>query len=161
MKLLKFPILTGILVFSLTSAAQEIKEMKINELEAYIKSRPGPAVVNFWATWCAPCIEEMPWFNKIVPEYRGDKNELIFVSLDTKSAYPGQIKAMINKQQLKATFIWLNETNADEFCPRIDAKWGGSIPATLFVNPKSGYRKFLEEQISPTVLRKQLRSLND
>ncbi|MBL7698078.1 MAG: redoxin domain-containing protein [Chitinophagaceae bacterium] len=158
---MKIPILIISLFISLASSAQEIKSMKIDELEAYIKSRPGAAVVNFWATWCAPCIEEMPWFNKIVPEYRGVKNELIFVSLDSKSAYPEQIKNIINRQQLKATFIWLNETNADEFCPRIDPEWGGSIPATLFVNQKNGYRKFLEEQISPTELRKQLRSLNN
>lgn len=155
-----FTLIIGI-VISVASSAQEIKEMSIDELESYIGSREGSAVINFWATWCAPCIEEMPWFNKIVPEYRGDKNELIFVSLDSKRAYPEQIKTMINKHQLKATFIWLNETNADIFCPRIDAKWGGSIPATLLVNHKNNYRKFIEDQISPTELRKQLRALNN
>lgn len=155
-----FTLIIG-LVISVASSAQEIKEMSIDELESYIGSREGSAVINFWATWCAPCIEEMPWFNKIVPEYRGDKNELIFVSLDSKRAYPEQIKTMINKHQLKATFIWLNETNADIFCPRIDAKWGGSIPATLFVNHKNNYRKFIEDQMSPTELRKQLRALNN
>lgn len=158
---MKILVLAVMISVSSFASAQEIIEMKIGELESYIQSRKGSAVINFWATWCGPCIEEMPWFNKIVPEYRGDKNELIFVSLDSKRAFPDQIKAMINRKQLNATFIWLNETNADEFCPRIDAKWGGSIPATLFVNHKNSYRKFLEEQISPTELRKELRALNN
>lgn len=158
---MKFSILVLTVFFYLTAPAQEITEMKINELENFIKARPGAAVINFWATWCGPCIEEMPWFNKIVPEYRGTKNELVFVSLDNQRAYPDQIKALLNKKQIKATFIWLNETNADVFCPRIDAKWGGSIPATLFVNHSKGYRKFVEDQISPNELRKELRSLNN
>jgi len=145
----------------LTASTQEIKEMKIGELEHFIKSRNTPAVINFWATWCGPCIEEMPWFNKIVPEYRGTKNELIFVSLDNQRAYPAQIKALLNSKQINATFIWLNESDADVFCPRIDPKWGGSIPATLFVNHSKGYRKFIEKQMSPNELRKQLRSLNN
>jgi thiol-disulfide isomerase/thioredoxin len=46
--------------------AQEIRKMNIDELENYIQTRSQPAVINFWATWCAPCIEEMPSFNKII-----------------------------------------------------------------------------------------------
>lgn len=158
---MKFIILAISVFFYCEARAQEIQAMKIDELESFIKSRQGPSVINFWATWCGPCIEEMPWFNKIVPEYRGTKNELIFVSLDNRRAYPDQIKALLNRKQIKATFIWLNETNADVFCPRIDPKWGGSIPATLFINHSKGYRKFVEEQLSPTELRKQIRALNN
>jgi len=56
---------------------------------------------------------------------------------------------------------WLDETNADYFCPKIDAKWSGAIPATLFINNKSGYRKFMESQISHDDLKKEIRKLID
>lgn len=137
--------------------AQEVREMKIGELEDYIQKLERPSVLNFWATWCAPCLEEMPWFNKIAGQ---NKNiDLIFVSVDNARAFPEKIQSLANKKKIKATLIWLNETNADVFCPRIDERWSGSIPATLFVNHKSNYRKFTEKQISPVELRKQLRLL--
>jgi thiol-disulfide isomerase/thioredoxin len=143
------------LFFSLFSYSQEVKPMKIAELEAFIASRPTPAVINFWATWCVPCIKEMPWFNKIVHQ---NKNvELVFVSLDNNKAYPDKIRSFINAKKITATLIWLDETNADVFCPRIDEDWGGSIPATLFIDHSRNYRRFVEAQISPAELRKQLR----
>ena len=151
-----FPLLFLLLFFS--SSAQEVQKMSIDELETFIQSRPKPAVINFWATWCRPCIEEMPWFNKIVNQSKN--TELVFVSLDNYKAYPEKIKSFVNAKKISATFIWLSETNADIFCPRIDEKWEGSIPATLFVNHSSGYRKFHEAQMSPTELRKQLRLLS-
>jgi thiol-disulfide isomerase/thioredoxin len=144
-----------IILFRLTTSAQEIKSMKISELEAFIATRPNPAIINFWATWCMPCLEEMPWFNKIVHQ---NKNvELVFVSLDNNKAYPDKIRSFINAKKIKATLIWLNETNADVFCPRIDEQWGGSIPATLFIDHSRNYRRFAEGQLSPGELRKQLR----
>ncbi len=129
--------------------------MKIDELDAFIQSTTKPAIINFWATWCAPCVEEMPWFNKIVNQ---NKNvELVFVSLDNNSAYPDKIQSFVKAKKISATLIWLNETNADIFCPIIDEDWAGSIPATLFINNSRNYRRFIEAQLSPTELRKQLR----
>ena len=129
--------------------------MKIDELDAFIQSTTKPTIINFWATWCAPCVEEMPWFNKIVNQ---NKNvELVFVSLDNNSAYPGKIQSFVKAKNISATLIWLNETNADIFCPIIDEDWAGSIPATLFINNSRNYRRFIEAQLSPTELRKQLR----
>src|SRR5688572_17761921 len=119
---------TIILLFHISLQAQEVRQMKIEDLETFIATHDKPAVINFWATWCMPCIEEMPWFNKIVNQ---SKNvELVFVSLDNYKAYPQKIQSFIKAKKINATLIWLNETNADIFCPRIDADWQGSIPAT-------------------------------
>jgi len=138
-----------------SSLAQEIRTMKIDELDAFIQSATKPTIINFWATWCAPCVEEMPWFNKIVNQ---NKNvELVFVSLDNNSAYPAKIQSFVKAKKISATLIWLNETNAEVFCPIIDEDWAGSIPATLFINNSRNYRRFIEAQLSPTEIRKQLR----
>lgn len=150
-------LITIIFLFHISLQAQEIRQMKIEDLETFIATRDKPAVINFWATWCKPCIEEMAWFNKIVNQNK--KVELVFVSLDNYTAYPEKIRSFINSKNIKATLIWLNETNADVFCPRIDEDWQGSIPATLFLNHKRNYRRFIESQISPSEVRKQLRML--
>jgi hypothetical protein len=104
-------------------------------------------------------VEEMPWLNKIINAKNNGDVTLVLVSLDSKSAFPDKIRSFLKRRNIRATFIWLDETNADVFCPRIDNDWGGTIPATLFVNNASGYRKFLEQQISPSQLRKEIQQL--
>ena len=62
--------------------------------------------------------------------------------------------------RLPVLLKWLGETSPDVFCPRIDEDWQGSIPATLFINHEKNYRRFIESQISPAELRKQLRMMD-
>jgi hypothetical protein len=54
---------------------------------------------------------------------------------------------------------FLDETNADYFCPKVDEKWSGAIPATLFINNSKNHRKFVEEQVSEEVLEKEIQHL--
>ena len=139
--------------------AQSVKKVKIEELAEYIRRSDHPLVVNFWATWCAPCVEEIPYFQSEVKKYAEQKVELILVSLDFPEAYPKQISAFIQKKKFEASFFWLNETNADHFCPQIDEKWSGSIPSTLFINNKTGYRKFFERQLTDRQLPGEVKAL--
>lgn len=140
---MKSILLTSYLVL-LTSLAfcQTIKKVKITEVEDYIKNSDHPLVVNFWATWCTPCVEELPFFSETVKRYSEQKVELVMVSVDLASSYPNKIADLIKRKNFSGTFFWLNETNADYFCPKVDAKWDGAIPSTLLVNSKTGYRKF-------------------
>jgi thiol-disulfide isomerase/thioredoxin len=143
----------------LTSAsAQEIEKWKIEELEAYIKKSDKPLIINFWATFCKPCLQEIPYFQALAKKYEKEEVTLLLVSLDMQDAYL-KIKGVAAKHQLIAPIIFLNETNADIFCPRVDAKWSGAIPASLFVNNKTGYRKFFEEQIPENKLEEEIKSL--
>ena len=125
-----------------TIFSQTIRKVKITDVEEYVKNSDHPIVLNCWATWCAPCIEEIPYFMQTVKQYSDQKVELLLVSCDFPKSYPNKILELIKKKQLEATFFWLNETNADYFCPKIDPKWDGTLPSTLFVNAKTGYRKF-------------------
>jgi thiol-disulfide isomerase/thioredoxin len=122
--------------------SQTIKKVKATEVEEYIKNSDHPIVLSCWATWCAPCNEEIPYFMETVKKYSEQKVELVLMSLDFATSYPNKILDLIKKRHFEATFLWLNETNADYFCPKIDPKWDGTLPSTLFVDPKTGYRKF-------------------
>jgi thiol-disulfide isomerase/thioredoxin len=146
------------LFMSATISAQEIKKIKIAELQKTIAESKTPLIVNFWATFCLPCIAEIPYFQKLVKKYAKDSVKLLLVSLDLKEDYV-KIKPLAAKRKFTAPIVWLNETNADYFCPKVDTSWSGSIPATLFINNKTGYRKFQEEQIKEEQLEKEIMAI--
>lgn len=79
------------------------------------------------------------------------------VSMDLKDAYPAKIEAFKNQNKYTNQVVWLNETNADYFCPQVDKSWMGGIPSTLIINPKTGYRKFFEQQLRAEQFESELR----
>lgn len=150
--------LAAVLLF-LNACAQRVNRISINELQAYIQKSEKPLVVNFWATFCKPCVEEIPYFQSTIRDQYKGAVDLLLVSLDIPEAYPSKISSFANQKKFVVPIAWLNETNADYFCPKIDAKWSGAIPCTLMVNNKKGYRKFYEEQLSAAELEKELKTL--
>lgn len=130
-----------------SSTAQMVKKISIDELDTYIKSAQKPMVINFWATFCRPCIEELPYFLEAQQQY--PQVELVMVSLDLPGYFPEKVESFLRaKNFLGPTQVWLNETNADNFCPRIDPAWDGAIPVTLWINPSKSYRKFVNRSMT-------------
>ncbi len=157
-------IITSFLLFVFISgtspiAAQDIPKWKINDLKAAIAKADKPTIFNFWATFCKPCIEEIPYFQELAKKYDSAGVQLVLISLDLSEAYPKQISSFATKYKFKSPMKFLDETNADLFCPVVDSTWSGSIPATLFVNNKTGYRKFYEEQLSKKKLESEIENM--
>jgi len=128
--------------------AQELKKIKATELQAYIRKADHPLIINFWATYCKPCLQEIPYFESTVAKYKAQGVELLLVSVDLPSYFPGKIMSFARDQKFTSSIMWLNETNADYFCPLIDKKWSGAIPASLFINNKTKFRRFFERQLT-------------
>jgi thiol-disulfide isomerase/thioredoxin len=140
-----------VLFLSVKAFAQQIERVKAPALVESYQSGKGVMVVNFWSTWCKPCIEEIPHFIEVYESLKAKGVQLWLVSQDTRELYEtGKLKTFIGKQKGwdKAKLYWFDETNADYYCPLIDSAWSGVIPATLIVNPANGYRKFMEESLS-------------
>jgi len=139
--------------------SQQVKSVKITELEKTIKESKTPLIVNFWATFCVPCLQEIPYFQEITGQYKAKDVSIVFVSLDMKEAYPVKVNEMAKKLNLVYPVVWLNETNADYFCPQIDTTWSGGMPSSLFVNNATGYHKFFEQPLSKEQLQKEIESM--
>jgi thiol-disulfide isomerase/thioredoxin len=88
-------------------------------------------VINFWATWCKPCVEEIPHFEKLYATYKNQKVKVIMVSCDFK-------------KQLETIVVFMNEPNPNNWIDKVDEKFTGAIPATLIINGSSNFRYFSE-----------------
>jgi thiol-disulfide isomerase/thioredoxin len=139
--------------------SQPIAKWKIGELEKFIADSDTPTIVNFWATYCVPCLKEIPYFEKTVKKYKNKGIKLLLVSLDFKEAYPEKVSDFVDERKFTSQVVWLDETNADYFCPKIDSAWSGVMPATLFINNKKSVRSFFEEEMSKDKFEEELKKI--
>jgi thiol-disulfide isomerase/thioredoxin len=147
------------LFFAASINAQPIRSIKITDLTKTIKESRGPLIVNFWASFCVPCLEEIPYFEELAKKYEPEGVSLLLVSLDLKNSYPDTITASVKKHKIFAPVVWLNEENADYFCPKIDSKWMGNMPSSLFVNNATGFYKFFDGQLSRQELENEIQAM--
>jgi thiol-disulfide isomerase/thioredoxin len=132
--------------------------MSVEQLVAKYKQARGVMVVNFWSTWCKPCLEEIPHFIDITKKYEKEKVELLLVSLDTRNLYEsGKLLSFIQKKKWQPEMVWLNETDADHYCPAVDSRWSGVIPATVIINPAKNYYAFFEESMTASQLEEAIK----
>ncbi len=116
-----------------TVNAQDLITFKTyDELAIYIKENNSkPLVINFWATWCAPCVKELPYFEKLNLENPNVK--VILVSLDFEKQVESKLKPFLKKKNYTSTPIYLADKEYNTWLPKIDKNWSGSIPATLII----------------------------
>jgi thiol-disulfide isomerase/thioredoxin len=103
-------------------------------------------VINFWATWCAPCIKELPYFEKLNTEYSNKNVEVLLVSLDFPHLYDSKLKPFISDNKLKSKVIALDDVDMNGWIPKVDKTWSGSLPATIIY--KNNDRKFFEKSFT-------------
>jgi len=91
-------------------------------------------IVNFWATWCKPCVEELPDFERTFSEQKSNNVEMILVSLDMPSMWEKRLVPFVKEKDLKGQVVILDDPKMNEWIPKIDKDWEGGIPATLIYN---------------------------
>jgi len=88
-------------------------------------------IINFWATWCIPCIKELPAFEKVNTEFGKQKFKMILVSLDFGKEVVKRVRDFKNNRQILAEVIILDDPDGNSWIPKIDEDWSGAIPATI------------------------------
>ncbi|HLO59379.1 MAG TPA: TlpA disulfide reductase family protein [Bacteroidales bacterium] len=115
-------------------------------------------VINFWATWCAPCRKELPLFEKIHNDYSGKKVSVLLVSLDFPKQAQKSLSNFIEDNKITAPVILLNEPDANTWIDKVDVSWSGAIPATLIY--KKTNRKFFEKELTYDEISNSISFLN-
>lgn len=134
--------------FSTTVKSQSVSISNAqNILKRVEQSNDTIYVVNFWATWCAPCVEELPIFNTQELSELHQPIQVILVSLDFNGQIDTKLKPFLKQKDINETVVWLNEKNPNTWVDLVDPSWSGAIPATkiYYQNKKVFHEGELDE----------------
>jgi thiol-disulfide isomerase/thioredoxin len=146
MKILIISFLSFLTVSCATKTEPILKTVNYDVLsEVIYKTDDVLYVVNFWATWCSPCVEELPDFMAVNSEMTNNPGfKMILVSLDKASELATVVKPFLEKQEIDADVYLLDDNKRMNYwIPAIDSGWTGSIPATVFI--RNGEKLRFEE----------------
>lgn len=131
---MKTNILCVLLFISTGTFAQNIPLpiYTFDDFEPYLrKNNDTIYVINFWATWCRPCIEEIPFIEQIHNDQFSDPVKVILVSLDFKNQIDSKLIPFLNQQTIKSEVVVLDDPDANSWIDKVDPRWSGAIPATI------------------------------
>ena len=135
------------------AVAQKVAVIKFPELQKRLARLTDTTyVVNFWATWCGPCVKELPNFEQLRAANAGRKVKVLLVSLDYASQLDKKVKPFVKQRGLKSEVLLLNEPDPNEWIDKVDAKWSGALPFTLIFNNKIKQRVSFERELSAAEL---------
>mgnify|MGYP006275720043 CR=1 FL=1 len=150
MKTLKVWILNVLLLAFLVdySVGQPIKTYDSFEAYEHLLHQQDDTtyVINFWATWCAPCVKEMPAFIKLEENYRHNKLKIILTSMDFGGNVNKRVRGFMNKHGIKSKVVVLDDPDSNSWINKVNSDWSGGIPATLIYNKEK--RLFFEKEFT-------------
>lgn len=144
-----------LLATALSLPAQKLSGIyKVSDLMKRISNSDTTYIVNFWATWCKPCMEELQAIDSVGMENKSGKIKLVFVSLDFRDK-KNQVNSALKRKGIQSSCVLLDEVNGNVYINQISPDWSGSIPATLL---KKGVRQvLLDKKLSSEQLRTALK----
>jgi len=136
-----------LLVFiSFISQAQSIEVIKYSGLDSLIKTKSEKIVViNFWATWCGPCVKELPYFEQTAKDLKDEIN-VNLISIDYVQDIE-KVNKFVARKDIKSKVYLLDEVDGNTWIDKVEPKWSGAIPATLIINHSTGERAFVEHEL--------------
>lgn len=136
-------------LLALPGHAQRVAVIKLPQLQKRL-SQPNDTtyVVNFWATWCAPCVKELPNFEQLNRAYAGQKVKVLLVSTDYASQLDKKVRPFVAKRNLRSEVLLLNETDPNTWMDKVDSQWSGALPFTLMINNKRQKRASFERELT-------------
>lgn len=140
----KIIVVFSFLLFAVVVRSQNVAYVyKIDELLNRIDTSQQTLVINFWATWCKPCIQELPAFDSLTAANNTCK--VILVSLDFKEDIDKKVNPFLKKNRIITDCVLLDEINGNDYINKISESWSGAIPATLFIKKKK--KIFVEKKM--------------
>jgi len=139
-------IVISLVLIVFAASAQKVQAVwKIEQLQRRISSPDTIYVVNFWASWCKPCVEELPAFDSLDSRVKAKPVRVLLVNIDFKEDLNKKVNPFLKKKAVRSTCVLLDEIDGNRFINGISPQWSGAIPGTLI---KKGDRKiFLEKKV--------------
>lgn len=148
--------LLAILLGRYPVSAQTKDLLRLDQLLSLIAEEKGRIqVINFWATWCAPCLKELPLFEKLNDERKDVRVRLVSLDMDL-DPNPDKVRNFVARKKVRSEVVILDEKDPNNWIDRVDKSWSGAIPATLIINNRTGKRKFVEKELKAGDLEKLL-----
>jgi len=142
----RLTLLISALLFSCCVSSQTVSHVyKINDLLKRINQPDTIYVVNFWARWCKPCIQELPAFDSLYAITKNSNIKVLLVTLDFKEDLATKVNPFLKEKNIKAECVLLDEINGNDFVDKISKSWSGAIPATIFKN--NTHSAFIEKKL--------------
>lgn len=136
------------------SKAQKAEMIKLEALQNEIATTGDQILVyNFWATWCAPCVKELPLFEKLTQNNKEVKVTLVSMDIDL-DPNPEKVYKFIERKKIQTRVIILDAVDPNSWISKIDKNWSGALPATLVINAKTGERRFVNSALKEGDLEK-------
>lgn len=130
-------------------AAAQVKLLSLEDFDKRIASgKDTTFVINFWATWCAPCVEELPLFEKLQVENKSAPIKVILISVDSKAKMQTLVAPFVTRNNLKSEVFIFEEPDQQKFIDHVSKDWSGAVPATLVVNSAKSLRKLYEKEFN-------------
>lgn len=105
-------------------------------------------IINFWATWCKPCVAELPYFEDLHDNFVGEKMRVILVSIDFPKQLESKLVPFINEHRLRSEVIVLTDGRYNDWIDKVSPEWGGNIPVTYIYNAER--KEFIAEAFEDT-----------
>ncbi|WP_445725577.1 TlpA family protein disulfide reductase [Flavobacterium sp.] len=135
-----------------------IEEINYDGLELLLNKQDDKTyVINFWATWCKPCVEELPSFQQLYENYKDKNVEVILVSLDFKNQLETRLIPFIKEHNLKPTVVLMVDPDQNTWIPKVNTEWSGAVPATIIYNKNK--RAFFEQSFTYKKLETELNNI--
>lgn len=137
--------------------AQKVAVYKIDDLLKRIHNTSDTLyIVNFWATWCKPCVAELPDFEKVNQEFKSSKVKVLLVSMDFVEDIDKKLKPFLLKNNYSSEVVLLDESNGNDFINKVSVKWSGAIPATLITKDNNTVNEFFEKKLNYELITEQI-----
>ena len=129
--------------------AQQIKTVTPEWIDGIHASKSDTLyIINFWATWCKPCVEELPFFEQLADTCTNKKVKIYLVTTDMRKDIAIRVTDFIKAKKLTQQVVFINELNADKWINKVSEEWSGAIPATLMIKGDIGYKHFKEGELT-------------
>lgn len=125
-------------IYAQSSVSSQVRIVNFSQLEPRLHEQNDTLyLVNFWATWCGPCREEIPAILNIGQKYASSKFKILFVSLDMPKQIKSHLIPFITKNKMDQEVVLLDDPDQNKWIDKVDPKWSGDIPFTLIYKKDS------------------------